>query len=178
MSHECVRRLVRAAEHDVAHWHERSKFVVRYDNYRVVIMDNSELLDRNLLDRVAEHVGVLEPDVRQQDDPRADDVRCVVPAAEPCLDDGDVDACLGERVEGGGGDRLELRRIDALGCGANARQRRGQVGRRAVDPDPLAPRPHVGRERCPDGEPSASSSCSIVTVAVDFPFVPTTWTAG
>ena len=126
--------------------------VVRHDNYRVVIMDNSELLDRNLLDRVAEHVGVLEPDVRQQDDARADDVRGVVPAAEPCLDDGDVDACLGERVEGGGGDRLELRRTDALGCRANARQRRGEVRRQAVDPDPLAPRPHMWRERRPDGE--------------------------
>ena len=92
-------------------------------------MDNSKLLDRNLLDRVAEHVGVLEPDVREQDDARADDVRCVVPAAEPGLDDRDVDACLGERVEGGGGDRLELRRADALGRRANARERRGQVRR-------------------------------------------------
>ncbi len=94
MADECLRSLAGATEHDVARGHERPERVVRYDNYRVVTMDNSELLDRDFLDRVAEHVGVLEPDVREQDDARADDVRGVVPAAEPGLDDRDVDACL------------------------------------------------------------------------------------
>ena len=117
-------------------------------------MDNSELLGRDLLDRVAEHVGVLEPDVREQDDARADDVRGIVPAAEPGLDDRDVDvAPAANAVEGGGSDRLELRRADALGRRPNARERRRQVRRQAVDPDPLAPRPHVWRERRPDREP-------------------------
>ena len=91
-------------------------------------MDNSELLGRDLLDRLAEHVGVLEPDVREQDDARADDVRGVVAAAEPGLDDRDVDMCLGERSEGGGRDRLELRRADAL-CRRAARARAPPAGR-------------------------------------------------
>ena len=47
---------------------------------------------RDLLPRVAEDVGVLEADVRQQDDGRVEDVRRVEPAAEPGLDDGCVDA--------------------------------------------------------------------------------------
>ena len=49
-------------------------------------------------------------DVREQHDPRAQDVGGVVTAAEPCLDDGGVDPGLGERGERGGRDRLELRR--------------------------------------------------------------------
>ena len=95
-------------------------------------MDNSKLLGRNLLDRLAEHVGVLEPDVGEQNDARADHVGRVVAPAEPGLDDRDVDMRIGERSEGGGGDRLELRRADALGRRANAgeRRRRGRPGGR------------------------------------------------
>ena len=62
-------------------------------------MDNGELLDRNLLDRVAEHVGVLEPDVRQVHDARTEDVRRVEPAAQPRLDDRGVDAVRRELRE-------------------------------------------------------------------------------
>ena len=47
-----------------------------------------------------------------------------------------------------------------LGRRANARERRRQVGRVAVDPDPLAPRPHVRRERRPDREPFARAAAA------------------
>ena len=103
-------RLPRAAEHDPAARHERHERVVRQDDYRVVSMDNSELLRRDLLDRVAENVGVLEPDVGQQHDAGAQHVRRVVAPAEPGLDDGDVDLGGGERSQRRGRDRLELRR--------------------------------------------------------------------
>ena len=58
---------------------------------RVVSMDNSKLLPRDLLDRVPENVGVLETDVRQQHDPRAQDVRRIVASSQPGFDDRDVD---------------------------------------------------------------------------------------
>ena len=77
---------------------ERGEGVVRQDYYRVVSMDNSELLRRDRLDRVAEDVGVLEPDVREQDDARAQHVRGVVPPAEARFDDRDVDLRVGERA--------------------------------------------------------------------------------
>ena len=51
---------------------------------------------RDRLERVAEDVRVLEPDVREEDDARAEDVRRVEAAAEPCLDDRDVDLGVGE----------------------------------------------------------------------------------
>ena len=77
-------------------------------------MRNCKLLLRDLLGRVAEHLGVLEGDVREQDDRRVDDVRRVEPPAEPGLDDGHVDAALGELGERRGGQRLELGRSDVL----------------------------------------------------------------
>ena len=156
-----------------------AKRVVRQDHYRVVSMDNSELLRRDLLDRLAEDVGVLEPDVRQQDDPGAEDVRRVVAAAEAGLDDGDVDLRVGERGQRGSGDRLELRRADLLRRRPDARAAppRGRPGgRRAGSARPTSAR--AARSSSRRRALRASSSCSIVTVAVDFPFVPTTWTAG
>ena len=78
-----------------------------------LVRGDGELLARDLLERVAEHVRVLEPDVREQDDARAKHVRRVVPPAEPGLDDGDVDAGVGEGGERGSGDDLELRRLRA-----------------------------------------------------------------
>ena len=142
-------------------------------------MDNSKLLRRDLLDRLAEHVGVLEPHVRQQDDPRAQHVRRVVAAAETRLHDGDVDLRIGERGQRRGRDRLELRRPDPLGGRPDAPQRGRQVGRPAVEPDPLLPAAHVRRDRRARrrDRPRAAAARSS-RVAVDLPFVPTTWTAG
>ena len=52
-------------------------------------------------------------DVRQHDDPRVEHVRRVVAAAEPGLDDGDVDLLRGELGKGRGGQHLELGRAAA-----------------------------------------------------------------
>ena len=113
--------LAGAADHDPPARHERRERVVRQDDYRVVSMDNSKLLRRDRLDRVPEHVGVLETDVREQHDARAQHVRRVVAAAEPGLDDGDVDAGGGERRQRRRRDRLELRRAEPLGVRPDAR---------------------------------------------------------
>ncbi len=129
--------LAGAAEHDLPGRHEGREGVVRQHHYRVVIMDNGELLLRDLLQRVAEHVGVLEPHVREQDDARAQDVGGVVPAAEAGLDDGGVDSGLGECRERSGGEHFELGGGDLLGSGAHTAQRLLQVRLAPVDPDPL-----------------------------------------
>ena len=69
--------------------------------------------------------------------------------------------------------------LEPLGRLADARDCLLEVGLRPVHPDPLAPGRDVRRDRRADRQsPSASRSCSIVTVAVDLPFVPTTWIAG
>ena len=54
-------------------------------------LHDRELLGGDRLARVAEDVHVVERDVREHDDARPQDVRRVVAAAEPRLDDGDVD---------------------------------------------------------------------------------------
>ena len=127
------------------------------------------------LARVAEDVGVLEPDVRQQDDRRVEDVRRVEPAAEPGLDDGCVDAARGEVGERGRGQRLELRRADRLGRRADARDRAlERLGRRCRAARASRSRAATCTRR--RRGPSARSSAAIVRVAVDLPFVPTTCT--
>ena len=91
-------------------------------------------------------------------------VRRVVAAAEPRFDDCDVDSRSGERGERRGGQRLELRRPDALGRRA-ARVRRPR-SKSASSPSTrirsLQPR-RGARDRRADRRPSASRSCSIVT---------------
>ena len=64
---------------------------------------------------------------------------------------------------------------------AAGRTRASAAGRSAGRPSILIRSLHdrtCGESVAPTESPSPSSSCSIVTVAVDFPFVPTTWTAG
>ena len=82
--------LAGAADLDPPAWDERAQGVVRQDHYSVVSMDNSKLLRCNSLDRVTEHLGVLESHVREQNHPRVEDVRGVVSSAETCLDHGDI----------------------------------------------------------------------------------------
>ena len=72
-------------------------------------------------------------DVREQDDVRAEDVGRVEPAAEPRLDDRDVDVAPRELRERGRADRLELRRLLRLGLGPDASDRRLEVDLLAVD---------------------------------------------
>ena len=132
----------------------------------------------DLLDRVAEDVGVLEGDVRQEDDARAQDVRRVEPAAEARFHDGDVDPRARERGQRGSGDDLELRRVEPFGGRPHLRDGVLEVDLLPVHADPLAPARDVRGVVAPTLDPSARRSCSIAIVAVDLPFVPTTWIAG
>ena len=83
-----------------------------------------------------------------------------------------------ERGERGRGHDLELGRADPL--------RRRRTRPTASSKSASAPSTRIrslqpatcGEIVEPTESPSERSSCSIVIVAVDFPFVPTTWTAG
>ena len=97
---ERLRRLARAADDDVRA-RERLELAVGQHRDRPFLHDG-ELLRGDLLARLAEHVGVVEPDVREQDDVAAEDVRRVQPAAEAGLDDRDVDPARRELGERGG----------------------------------------------------------------------------
>ncbi len=133
---ERVRGLLRAADPHFAR-DEVGELVVGQHDDRAGAGDG-ELLGGDLLARVAEHLGVLEPDVRQQDDARVDHVRRVVAAAEPGLDRSDLRSARGEVGERGRGERLELRRVDRLGRGTDARDRlakpAGSVSSRSCQP--------------------------------------------
>ena len=75
---------------------------------------------------------MLEPDVGQHHDRRAEHVGGVVAAAEARLDHGDLDAALGELGERRGGQQLELR--DALAARERAVDLGGRRGARARPP--------------------------------------------
>ncbi len=81
----------------------------------------------------------------------------------------------GERSRG---HDLELSRIELLRSQAHAGDGVVEVGFEAIDANPLAPALDMRRDRRAHARPSDRSSCSMVIVAVDFPFVPTTWIAG
>ena len=81
------------------------------------LVRDRQLLARDLAAGLAEHLGVLEPHVRQQHDVRVEHVRRVEPAAEACFDDRDVDAARGEVGERRRGQHLELGRAERLGVG-------------------------------------------------------------
>jgi hypothetical protein len=112
---------------------EALESVVRHDNYACCV-SNCQLLFRDLLDRVAEYLGVLERDVREQDDLGLDDVGCVEPSPQPGLDDGDVDLSVAELRQRGGGQRLELRRAELLRGRANPRDGPLEGGRITIQP--------------------------------------------
>ena len=136
-----------------------------------------ELLGGDRLARVAEHVGVLERDVRQHDDPRVEHVRRVVPAAEAGLDDGDVDLARGELGERGGRQHLELRR--ARRVRPDARERRLEVGVARRRPGSAPPsRARAARCRRRRAALRRASSAAVISVVDVLPFVPTTWIAG
>ena len=85
--------------------------------------------------------------------------------------------CGGELRQRGRRQRLELRRTDA------ARPRAGSDRRRARTPSSSvssrsAPARDVRRRVAPTRSLSVASSAAIVRVAVDLPFVPTTWIDG
>ena len=90
-------------------------------------------------------------DVREDDDAGVEHVRRVVAAAEPGLDDGDVDPARRELGERSRREHLELRRSG--GVRADARERGVEVCVCAVDLDPLRPAAHVRRHVRADVEP-------------------------
>ena len=105
---ERLRGLTRPADDDVRPRQVRELLVREHCDRP--LLDDRELLGRDLGARLPEDVRVVEANVRQQDDVRAEDVRRVEPATETRLDDRDVDLARGELGEGGCADRLELRR--------------------------------------------------------------------
>ena len=87
MPDECICSMQCAANSNRATRDEGGKRVVgKYDD--AALRGDGQLLACDLLDGVAEHIGVLEPHAREQDDARAQDVRRVEPPAEPRFDDG------------------------------------------------------------------------------------------
>ena len=137
--------LARTTEQNLPAGDEAGELGVREDDDRVVCGDG-ELLPRDRFARVAEHLHVIEADVREQDDGGGDHVRRIVTSAEPRLDDRGVDVVRGELREGRSGQHLELRCADRDRRLAHARDRALEVGLLATAPDPLAPPAHVGRE--------------------------------
>ena len=122
---------------------------------------------------------MLEPDVREEHDPGSEHVRRVVAPAEAGLDNGNVDPGVRERDERSRRDDLELRRAQRLGGRARMR---ATVGSKSAS-SPSSRIRSLQAATCgeivePTRSPSESRSCSIVIVAVDLPFVPTTWIAG
>ena len=79
--------------------------------------------------------------------------------AEPRLDHGHVDACFRELDEGRGGQHLELGRLEKLGLGAHALDRRVEVRFVPAHANPLAPSAHVWREIRADRESGAGEQC-------------------
>ena len=87
---------------------------------------------------------MLEPDVREQDDARLQDVRRVVASAEARFDDCDVHLSRGEERERGSGHDLELGGVEPFRGRANTRDRVLEVRLLAVEANPLAPALDVG----------------------------------
>ena len=96
---------------------------------------------------------MLEPDVREENDPRPEHVRRVVAPAQPGLHDGDVDARGGKCGERCGRHDLELGRGEALRLRPHAHHGLVEVCFPSIDADPLAPARDVGRDRGTDREP-------------------------
>ena len=113
-------------------------------------LDDGELFGGDRLACRAEHFGVLQGDIRDHLNRRTEDVRRIVPPAEPGLDDGHVDAGCRKFGQGRSGEDLELRRLDTLGFGADAFDRRFEVSLFPAHADPLAPTAHVWRHVCAD----------------------------
>ena len=131
--------------------------VERAGHERRAAPHDGELLARDVGHRRAEPARVLEPDVGEHHDRRAEHVGGVVAAAEAGLDDRDLDALARELGERGGGQQLELR--DAVALLERAvdlgGRRRGALHGRAegvgaevgvADPDPLGERGQVRRQ--------------------------------
>ena len=105
------------------------------------------LLARDLDERRAEPVGVIEGDARDCCRAwRRNDVRRVEASAEPDLEDGDVDVRFAEGDERGERERLEEAEVGrAIEDAAHERRERRVVERRAVDANALGETAQVRR---------------------------------
>ena len=110
---ERLGRVASAADSHLVPGHEVGVRLVGEDDHGAGLR-HRELLPGDVLDGAAEDVDVIEADVREQHDARPEHIRRVVAASEPRLHDRDVDVRLRERGERGGGDDLELRRVQLL----------------------------------------------------------------
>jgi hypothetical protein len=78
---------------------------------RRVLRGNLGLVAGDLLDSVAEELGVLEADARDRAGDRIDRARGVVPAADPDFQNRDIDVGLAEMPERDRGQHLEVGRL-------------------------------------------------------------------
>jgi hypothetical protein len=83
----------------------------RTEHERGLIAQNGQLLRRDLGERLAQPLGVIETDAGQHRDPRRDHVRGIEPSAESRLDHPDLDPRPGEGDESGCCRDLELRHL-------------------------------------------------------------------
>ena len=109
---ERFRRLARSADSNLPALDQVRIFVVRKDNYAVCVR-YCQLLRRDLLQRLAEHVRVLVAHVREQHDSASAgrSWRRSRPPS-PASTTATSTPAIGELGERGGGDRLELRRAE------------------------------------------------------------------
>jgi len=103
-----------------------------------------ELLGGDLLPRAAEHIGVLERHIREDDDGGIKDVVRVVATAETRLHHRDIDLRFREREQRSRGHDLELCRGARMR--SYPRDRRLEVRLRSGDTNPLAPASNVRRQ--------------------------------
>ena len=175
---ECLRRLACAADAELATGDQMSVGVVGQDDDRALGCDR-ELLGRDRLERIAEHVRVLEPDVREQDDAGAENVRRVEPTTETSASTTATSMPVSAKVANAAA--VTISNCVASRSSACARTRATASSKSTLTPFNRIRSPQLatcGEIVEPTASPSESRSCSIVTVAVDFPFVPTTWIAG
>ena len=165
-----------AAVDDLASGHEVRVRVVRQDDDRVRRRDG-ELLRRDRVERVAQHVRVVEADVREEDDPvRSTFVASWRPPRPASTTATSTSARRTRPAPPRSRSRTASRRRPRQRSGHGRPPPRNPPRRRS----PGCARSSRRRAATASSRPEASESrsCSIVTVAVDLPFVPTTWIAG
>ena len=116
-------------------------------------MRDGELLQRDLLDRLAEHFRVIQADVGQQHNLRAKHIRRVVAATKPRFDDRDINSCSCELGKRGSCQRLELGGANLLGGSPHSADRGAEVDLVAIDANSLWPVGDMRRDRRADAEP-------------------------
>ena len=84
------------------------------NDHRRALFDDARLLARNLRQRVAQELYVVEADVGDDAQVGPDDVGAVQPSAQAHLDDGHIHPTVGKVAESHGGGQLEKRWVERL----------------------------------------------------------------